>query len=248
MDFNATVDLIIRELNEAVEIIEDMKNYKDVPSLQVELAKSKCRNAAEVIRLLKNVQEKENYAKQETSAATIREKPDTGKNVITGKPEKAEKKTEVRQTEPQVIKVIEPELPVIKTRQPEPSVIKTRQPATSKKSPGTITIADSFSPRTDSINEQLGVRKDEDGMSEIIKSKPITRLSDAIGINDKFLFIRELFNGNSEMYNNAISSLDNSSSFEDARAMIMDYAGNDDKNEAARQLIDLVKRKFPADE
>ena len=31
MDFNTTVDLIVRELNEAVEIIEDLKNYPGCP-------------------------------------------------------------------------------------------------------------------------------------------------------------------------------------------------------------------------
>jgi hypothetical protein len=42
MDFKATVDLIIKDLDEAREIIDDLKNYPGVPHLQVELAKSKC--------------------------------------------------------------------------------------------------------------------------------------------------------------------------------------------------------------
>ncbi len=228
MDFNATVDLIIRELNEAVEIIEDLRNYKDVPSLQVELAKSKCRNAAEVIRLLKTIQDKDNSVKQETPIRVAEEKPFAREPEIISSPEKAEKKPEIRQ--------------------PEPPPVKARQPVTAKKKPDTITIADSFSPRTDSINEKLGVRKEDDGRGDIIKTIPIGRLSEAIGINDKFLFIRELFDGNSEMYNNVISNLDRSSNLEDARAIIMKYAGNEGKNEAAKQLIDLVKRKFQADE
>ena len=53
MDFNATIDLIIKDLNEASEIIDDLKKYPGVPCLQVELAKSKCRSAGEVIALLK---------------------------------------------------------------------------------------------------------------------------------------------------------------------------------------------------
>jgi hypothetical protein len=45
MDFNTTIDLIIKDLNEASEIIDDLKKYPGVPALQVELAKSKCRSA-----------------------------------------------------------------------------------------------------------------------------------------------------------------------------------------------------------
>jgi hypothetical protein len=55
MDFNSTIDLIIRDLNEASEIIDDLKKYPGVPALQVELAKSKCRSAGEVIALLKSL-------------------------------------------------------------------------------------------------------------------------------------------------------------------------------------------------
>jgi hypothetical protein len=55
MDFNSTIDLIIKDLNEASEIIDDLKKYPGVPALQVELAKSKCRSAGDVIALLKNI-------------------------------------------------------------------------------------------------------------------------------------------------------------------------------------------------
>ena len=55
MDFNATIDLIIKDLDEAREIIDDLKKYPGVPALQVELAKSKCKSAGEVIALLKTL-------------------------------------------------------------------------------------------------------------------------------------------------------------------------------------------------
>jgi len=57
MDFDATIDLIIRELKEASDIIDDLKRYPDVPLLQVELAKMKCKSAGDVIALLKNSRE-----------------------------------------------------------------------------------------------------------------------------------------------------------------------------------------------
>jgi hypothetical protein len=129
----------------------------------------------------------------------------------------------------------------------EPDIQKPRT-APGKKLPDKVTIADSFSPRADSVIEKLGVRKEEDDMRSIIKSKPIHSLSEAIGINDKFLFVRELFQGDPGKYTRAISALENSSGFEEARKMILNFAGNDEENEAARQLIDLVKRKFSADE
>lgn len=193
MDFNATVDLIIKDLNEAREIIDDFRNYPGVPVLQIEIAKSKCKSAAEVIALLKNIQAK---------PATSRPSP-----VITAK----------------------------------------ETPSTKKKVSESAIIADTFSHLSNSLNEQLGNLRDDD-VSGIMKTKPLTNLSDAIGVNDKFLFIRELFNGNPESYNQAISKLNDAASFTDAKAVIMSYTNNDAETEAVRQLLDLVKRKFPADE
>jgi len=229
MDFNTTVDLIIRELNEAVEIIEDLKNYQNVPFLQVELAKSKCRNAADVIRLLKNLQVNSPFLNgasetQNSAGKQVSEKPVTEPK----KPEKIERKSEI-------------------TRQ-ETRKIKEEPPVVSKKTAETVTLGDTFGQRSGSLNEKLGISKDDDDISDILKSKPITRLSEAIGINDKFLFIRELFNGNSELYNKTITRLDSSGTFTDAKEIVMNFAGNDAENQAAKQLLEVVKRKFPANE
>ena len=62
-----------------------------------------------------------------------------------------------------------------------------------------ISVADKFTPKPDLYKEQLqGTEKD---LSARLKSKPITNLSDAIGLNDRFLFIREVFEGNKDAYN-----------------------------------------------
>ena len=229
MDFNTTVDLIIRELNEAVEIIEDFKSYHNVPFLQVELAKSKCRNAADVIRLLKNLQDNSPAQKgaseqKVTSGIQEIEKPVAGFK----KQEEAEQKPEPRRQEP------------VKAKEEPPKVSKER---TEK-----VTLGDTLGQRTDRLNEKMGVRKEDDDISDFIKSKHINRLSEAIGINDKFLFIRELFNGNPELYNKTISSLDSSNNFDDASTIVRNFAVANPKNKAAKQLLELVKRKFQVNE
>jgi copper chaperone CopZ len=202
MDFNTTIDLIIKDLNEAREIIDDLRNYPGVPSLQVELAKSKCKSAAEVIALLKNIQGQ--------PVAEAKKKPEAGR--------------------PSFVITVD-EIPFNKKKVTESAI-----------------VADTFSHLPNSLNEQLGNLRDDNDVSDILKTKPLTNLSDAIGVNDKFLFIRELFNGNPESYNQAISKLDDAASLADAKAVIMSYTDNDAENEAVRQLLDLVKRKFPVDE
>ena len=82
----------------------------------------------------------------------------------------------------------------------------------------------------------------------MLKSKHINSLTEAIGINDRFLFIREIFNGNKDTYSQAVTRLENATSITDAKAVIMSYTGDNIENKAVKQLLDLVKRKLPSNE
>ncbi len=233
MDFNSTIDLIIKDLNEARDIIDDLKKYPGVPAIQVELAKSKCKSAGEVIALLKSMKNNHN-AQEELKIAPPEESVNAGPAVadIQEVSHSVEKQTEIR-TEIIVNQELE--------------IVRDPKPARKKPVESTI-IADRFSNLTACFNEQIGGNKHDDDVSEILKTKPVTDLSEAIGVNDRFLFIREIFDGNLESYNQAIMKLDNVKNLNDARAIITDYTGEDHENEAVKQLLNLVKRKFTVNE
>jgi len=206
MEFNATIDLIIKDLNDACLIIDDLKNYPGVPELQVELAKAKCKSAGDVISLLKSI--KQQPVTQKTEKITI----------IPVKVVKANQPAEERSKKAEILQT------------------------------GSAIIADKFTNMPASINEQLGTRKSEDDVTEIIKSKHINSLNAAIGINDRFLFIREIFDGNKDAYEQAISRLESIETMADAKAVIISYTGSNIENEAVKQLLDLVKRKLTPNE
>ncbi len=232
MDLNSTIDIIIKDLNEVREIIDDLKSYPGVPELQIELAKSKCKSASEVIALFKNLQAK--------IASPVIEKTQVMEETISDVPHEKPLKTYVppeKEVKEVVTKVISEQITVAK----EDAV------RTEKKTSESI-IADQFSNRSESFNEKLGGHKHEDDVLEILKTKPLLSFDEAIGINDKFLFIREIFDGNTDAYNQAIQKLESVGSLSDAMAVIMSYSGENTGNEAVRQLIDLIKRKFLAHE
>lgn len=72
---------------------------------------------------------------------------------------------------------------------------------------------------------------------------PVTSLQSAIGINDRFLFVRELFNGSNDIYNEAVSKLDAMTGIQDAAAYLRENF-KWKKNETSLKFIDLVKRRF----
>lgn len=229
MDFNATVDLIIKDLDEARQIIDDLKNYPGVPLLQIEMAKSKCKSAGEIIALLKSLSNEVNIPDNREPTPPVTEIKDISAGNIAGSDTPDE---------------IHPESKT--THQPKGEAKKVSSISSGKK-PDSSTIGDSFS-LTDRLNEQMGSTRGEDNVTEIIKTKTLANLDDAIGVNDKFLFIRELFNGSPESYNQALEKLNGVKTFDDAKAVLMSYTGDNKETRIVKQFLDIVKRKFPSNE
>lgn len=72
----------------------------------------------------------------------------------------------------------------------------------------------------------------------------IVELRRAIGLNDKFLLIRDLFGGDASAYEQAIRELDTFDDFDDCMIHIAEhYAWNPD-SDGARLLMELLERKF----
>jgi len=230
MDFNATIDLIIKDLDEARKIIDDLKKYPGVPALQVELAKSKCKSAGEVIAMLKELNVTTGPEEVIPVQQNKEEKKVIAQEII--KPVVIEK--------PQIIPVEE----IIETEPPKAEMVSEHH----KKSDDSAILADSFSHLSNRVNEQLGGLRKDDDVSSQMNAKPISSLAEAIGLNDKFLFMKEIFNGDKEAYSQAIARLESSTSLADAKAVVMSYTGNNEENEAVKQLIDMVKRKLPSNE
>ncbi|MBN1925014.1 MAG: hypothetical protein JW798_04195 [Prolixibacteraceae bacterium] len=76
-----------------------------------------------------------------------------------------------------------------------------------------------------------------------VKGKPVTSIKAAIGINDRFLYLRELFQNNNEDFETSISTLDKLGSFIEA----IEYLEKNfkwQKNETSLKFMELVKRRF----
>jgi hypothetical protein len=77
-----------------------------------------------------------------------------------------------------------------------------------------------------------------------MQSKPIKDLSKAIGVNDKFLFIRELFDGNKEHYHEAIQLLNEIPDYEEAENYLKETFDWNWEAPVTKKFIELIKRKF----
>lgn len=81
----------------------------------------------------------------------------------------------------------------------------------------------------------------EDEESELSGS---VSLRSTIGVNDKIILMRDLFNGNNEYYDRVITKLDSFSSLDEAMIFIHDNYHWNPQSEGARLLVELLARKL----
>ena len=100
-----------------------------------------------------------------------------------------------------------------------------------------------------STPETLGEKmmSDEVTLAEKLQQNPVRDLKSAIGINDKFLFVNELFGGSMEKYNKSIENLNDLKTLNGAMIYLNELKVElqwNSSNEAYQRLKDLVSRKF----
>jgi hypothetical protein len=89
------------------------------------------------------------------------------------------------------------------------------------------------------VNEILSQEKSESGYQII----PIHNIWDGIGINDRILFIRELFGNNSSKFEAAVTTLNQLNTIQEAVSYLkLNFIWR--KTEASQKFLALVKRRF----
>ena len=91
-----------------------------------------------------------------------------------------------------------------------------------------------------SLNDAIGENK---SVEPNLGNGPISSLRSSIGLNDRFLFIREIFSNNTDKYNMIIDHLDKLETIQEA----VDYLKANltlQKNDTSLKFVDLLKRRF----
>ncbi len=93
------------------------------------------------------------------------------------------------------------------------------------------------------INETLAQQKPGSDLSSKLQTAPLSSIVEGIGLNDKFLYIRELFKGDSALYSNTIRHIDTAESLGDAMDFIHRHFDWNKKDETVQKFINLVQRR-----
>lgn len=99
------------------------------------------------------------------------------------------------------------------------------------------------------VTETLGesLRHEDHSLAAKLQQNSVRDLKSVIGINDKFLFVNELFGGSMEKYNKSIENLNDLKTLNGAMIYLNELKIEllwNSSNEAYQRLTNLVKRKF----
>lgn len=106
---------------------------------------------------------------------------------------------------------------------------------------GTRRLGDSFT-KDRSLNDFI--TDDSVKLEHKLSNMPVSSLQSAIGINDRFQYIRELFDGNSDLYNETVTKLDSMNEIKDAVVFLQNNF-KWKKTEISLKFVNLLKRRFP---
>ena len=247
MELKKGLEIIIRDLKEAIDIIEDISRSHNVPAFQSELAKTKCRSAVDLLSMLAEsgidnpIVEKPAKVEMNTEAPLIADEQEA--ILFLNEEEEPEMHAEEE-------KETVPDAGTIEDRAAtEPAAEKTPAEAPAEKAPkrpetDKQIMADKFGNGPATVADKIPGIKSEKDLSSKIKSQPVTDINDAIGLNDKFFFIRELFGGNGQLFSDVVKELNGTGSMDEARKVLKNSAAGGYNNDAMNLFIDIVARKL----
>jgi hypothetical protein len=108
-------------------------------------------------------------------------------------------------------------------------------------------INDLIGSNSPSINEKLNTGNFTE-LGSTLKGSPVKELRKAIGVNDRFLFINELFRGDEAMYERSIKTINNFRILPEAEYWmereLKIKIGWDDSRDIVQHFYQLVRRRF----
>jgi hypothetical protein len=266
MDFLKAVNIIGRDLDEAMALLEQLSGLSGPEKAEIKLAWSRIQSASDLLKLLPDMSpakspagltdtayrppEKEQWAVTVTPDPVAVKEPATITESVTFKepvtmpeqiimPEPATITEHVTVQEP--VTVQRPATMPESAPPPEPA----KQPSASRtgQEPAKSILADRFS-QTGTLGDKISPVRQDEAISTAMHSRPIADIGAAIGINDRFYFIRELFSGDAIAYSDTIRRLNNSASLGEAMRILDESTVMGSDPAAQSSFVDVVRRKF----
>src|SRR5690554_153224 len=234
MEKEALLDIILQDLKELDRLLRTFSGKDHIPEAFIHLAQSKVSGIANEVGLLGSLAKS---SSQTTAAPETTPQPESEPTPITAPAPEPEEEPKMEQTEEPTEEA--QEQPKVESKLQKPTVA----PPSSPEAPGTEkkVLGELLGKDRTSFNEKLG-NGQGNGSNKVLS--PITDLRKGLGINDRFFFQRELFNGSSDVMNQTLDQLNQMNSLSSAKSFLAANFKWKPDQEAVHAFMDLLERRF----
>lgn len=225
MNFELLIETINKDIQDIEESIKKFRNRSSIPRVEIDLAMEKVRKLYDSLQNLTEEKTVEEHTATENKPENIDafeladNSLDTNKDI-----------TETSKIQPKE-----------ESKKPEEELqINFEEQKTCK----TEIIADRLQNGQSFRNELLKQQVSTKDLSSRLTSQPIGDIGAAMGLNEKFLFIRELFDNDPDKFTETINTLNKASNFNEAYSYLSDKFNWDMDDPKVQKLLDLTRRKL----
>jgi len=246
------INFLIKEL----ENILTEETIENLSQLEIDLSLDKMKRMYNTLLKMKTGSEidKSNLAKQEVDQIEKPETKDSTEEIgdYIHSTEVVSEETEIKNEEIIALEEKEPPMEFPAEDKTEEKAEKSEEEITEEIKAGDVLdlfdepSANKNPEPSEKVNEIQEGSEKETVADKLHKNKLVT-IKSAIGINEKFFFLNELFAGDLQVYNDNIELLDSKDSFEEARSSFDELSEKfqwSEELEAYTQLLQMIENKF----
>jgi hypothetical protein len=256
-------ELLAKEINDLMEVIREQQSMvlshnNRIPQIELDILMGNVRKLYECLIQL-------NRINSETAAPSIPPVPHQSPDMLIARVPDGEKPVEAPEvvapqiTSPPPVPVSRPE-PLVTEPEPAGPVISQERtqtftkPQTKAARPASlfdepVTVAEKFG-GSPSLYDKISAGSEDKSLAGRMQKNPVSDLKKSIGINEKFSFINDLFDGDLNAYNEAIEKLNSSTDHQSAMQLLNNELaaprGWTDEGESFQKLKNLLDRRFSA--
>jgi Mor family transcriptional regulator len=236
---NEPVDKILQELDKIRQFLLKFRDTGKIPDIERDIVSGKLRNIYEFIQLIQ-LEEADNVDLQE-EPVIVKATEKISSVIAEDKSVTIEFSDDLpgKQIETEVAELLSE--PVITAQNIEEAVIQpqSKQNIVVKKE----ILAEKFQSQS-FLNEALAHFQDVADLSKKLQNQPLKDIFSAINLNDKFLFIKELFANDSALYQSTVEKVNNAGNFNDAVRYLDGNFAWDFNDQMVQKFLELVRRRF----
>lgn len=241
MENKKLLNFLLKDLNEIDELFSE-KNTREFDQLELEFIQTRLKGAIKLVQILADRERPDSVKEKEIEKSIVQE---TIQEEVVEKETVVESKTLVEQMEeneePKVVQKTKVEVQEEKNEVIEESIKETGDVELEEEAIeiNGKRLGDVFT-KEKSVNDLLA---DTNKLENVLSNRPVESIQSAIGINDRFQYIRELFEGKADEFVKTVEELDRMSNLKDAVQFLqVNYKWK--KNETSLKFVNLIKRRF----